>query len=262
MSWFGDDEILVNEEPKVAVADGVVMERRSLLRLSASTVAAGLLAACSAPGARGGGEATPLSPGTGPTGGDAPMDMADFLAEMHPQAHRFIASGGEREEAYLMAVGQLMTRLQTPTPETVRSSMKAFAQGQPEDRRRDIWVVMFRLDPGKGFSHHDHRDYNGMIMGVEGSAHVTNYDVLGDNPVPPKGETFQIQQTRDDLILPGRFSSLGARRENIHELIAGPEGAVVLDVFTYLKPGARSYYLDVEETPRDDQRRIYDAAWS
>ena len=99
-------------------------------------------------------------------------------------------------------------------------------------------------------------------MGVEGSAHVTDYDVMGDNPVPPKGETFQIQQTRDDLILPGRFSSLGARRENIHELIAGPEGAVVLDVFTYLKPGARSYYLDVEETPRDEQRRIYDAAWS
>ena len=48
----------------------------------------------------------------------------------------------------------------------------------------------------------------------------------------------------------------------MHELIAGPEGAVVLDVFTYLKPGARSYFMNVEETPRDAERRIYDASWA
>ena len=123
-------------------------------------------------------------------------------------------------------------------------------------------VIRIDLGPGKGFSHHDHRNYNGVILCVEGEVHVTNYDILGDDLVPPKGETFQIRQTRDDLILPGRFSSLGTTRENVHELKAGPNGAVVLDVFTFLQPGARSYFMDVEPGPRDAERRIYDASWS
>ena len=101
-----------------------------------------------------------------------------------------------------------------------------------------------------------------MILNVEGAAHVKNFDILGDDPVPPMGETFQIRQTRDDVLLPGRFSSLGTTRENVHDLVAGPEGATVLDVFTFLRAGARSYFMDVEPTPRDAERRIYDAAWT
>ena len=135
-------------------------------------------------------------------------------------------------------------------------------QHDPEQGRLEVAVLMFDLAPGKGFSHHDHRDYNGVIMGVRGEAHVTNFDILGDDPVPPRGETFQIRQTRDDLILPGRFSTLGTRRENVHELIAGPEGAVVLDVFTFLAPDARSFGMTVDPKPRDAARGIFDAAWS
>jgi hypothetical protein len=48
----------------------------------------------------------------------------------------------------------------------------------------------------------------------------------------------------------------------VHVLTAGPEGAVVLDAFTYLAPEARSHYMDVEPKPRDAERKIYDAAWS
>lgn len=257
MSWFRNDGVLVDEHPREAVADGVRLERRSLLRFSAATAAAGLAAACSAPST--GRSPDPLAPTPPPT--DGSLDIAEFLAEMYPRAQGFVASGGAREEAYLMAVGELMTRLRTPTPEQTKSAMQEFKE-RHDPYTREMWVVMFALEPGKGFKHHDHRDYNGVILGVDGEAHVTNYDILGDTLVPPKGETFQIRQTRDDLILPGRFSSLGTTRENVHELVAGPEGAVVLDVFTYLAPGARSYFMDVEQEPRDAALRIYDATWA
>lgn len=260
MSWFGSDDVLLDEQPREAVADGVTLERRSLLRLSAATVAAGLAAACAGPRSRRAELAEPQA--LTPAEADGTLDISEFLAEMHPRAQRFIASGGEREEAYLMAVGELMARLEATTPEEVRSTMRSFAERQQDGGAREIWVVMFALEPGKGFSHHDHRDYNGMILGVDGSAHVTNYDILGPDAVPPEGTTFQIRQTRDDIILPGRFSSLGSRRENVHELVAGPDGAVVLDVFTYLKPGARSYFMDVDPDPRDAEKRIYDATWA
>lgn len=264
MSWFGDDAVLEDERPQETVADGVVLARRSLLRLSAATVAAGLATACSSPAQRvaPAASAPPAAPG-GPLT-DGAIDVAEFLTEMHPRAQRLIASGGADEEAYLMAIGELMARLETPTVDQTRAAMRDHYErhGVTRDTPREIAVVMFEFEPGKGFAHHDHRDYNGVILGVAGEARVLNYDILGDTLVPPEGETFQIRQVRDDLILPGRFSTLGSTRENVHDVKAGPEGASVLDVFTYLKPGARSYGMDVDPEPRDAARRIYDASWS
>lgn len=271
MSWFQDDVVLVDERPRETVAEGVQLERRSLLRFSAATVAAGLVAACSAPGRRGAsaaasdravtGEAVPAAAGRGAGAIGASLDITEFLDEMYPRAGRFASSGAQGEEAYLMAIAELMTRLEMPTREETRAAMRAFRERVDKDSF-GIAVVKFKLGPGKGFSHHDHRDYNGVILGVEGEAHVRNFDILGDNPVPPKGETFQIRQTRDDLILPGRFSTLATNRDNVHELVAGPEGATVLDVFTFTKPSSKSYFMDVEAEPRDAERKIYDAAWS
>jgi len=263
MSWFPDDEILTDERPSRAVGDGVLLERRSVLRLSAATLAAAL-ASCAAASkeAPSSGTSTPPEEPPPPLEGES-LDVARFLAEMSPRAQHFIASGGRREEAYLMAVGELMARLETPTRAEAREATIGHLRrrrdaGQP----RDVVVAMFALDPGKGFSHHDHRDYNGVILGVEGEAHVRNYDILGDDPVPPEGEVFRIRQTRDDLILPGRFSTLGTSRDNVHELIAGPEGATVLDVFTFMNEEATSYFMDVDPEPRDADQRIFDATWA
>jgi hypothetical protein len=261
MSWFQDDAVLVDERPRETVAEGVHLERRSLLRFSAATVAAGLAAACSAPTRRGSTEVLGLAPTPEAPRTDGTLDVAELLTEMHPRAKSFARSGGEREEAYLMTIGGLLARLETPTREETRSAMKEFRK-RLKGEAYGMAVVRFDLEPGKGFSHHDHRNYNGVILCVEGEAHITNYDILGDTPVPPKGETFQIRQTRDDLILPGRFSSLGTKRDNVHELKAGPGGATVLDVFTFVAPFAKSYYMDVAPEPRDTALRIYDASWT
>ena len=263
MSWFQDDAVLLDERPRETVAEGVLLERRSLLRVSAAAIAAGLSASCFAPSGSQSSNDAALAPTPEVPRTDGSLDVAEFLAEMHPRAQRYIASGGEREEAYLMTIGALMARLQTPTPDQARSAVMGFmAEHPPVDGAMEIMLVMFQLEAGKGFTHHDHRDYNGVVLGVEGSAHVANYDILGDDLVPPKGTTFQIRQTRDDVLLPGRFSSLATTRENVHELIAGPDGATVLDVFTFLPTSEGSHFMDVEPVPRDAARRIYDASWT
>lgn len=257
MSWFQTDAVLIDEQPRTTVAEGVVLERRSLLRFSAATVAAGLAAACAAPGQRKPAVEAPLE------ATDGTLDISQFLAEMYPRAKEYVASGGKREESYLMAVGELMARLQAPTPEDTQSAMRSlYKEHGSEERRFEIWVAVFDFEGGKGFSHHDHRDYNGVIQGLEGEARVRNFDVVGDVLVPPKGETFQIRQTRDDLILPGRFSTLGTVRDNVHEVVAGPGGAKLLDVFTYLEKDSRSYSMDVDPTPVDAERGIYEASWA
>lgn len=55
---------------------------------------------------------------------------------------------------------------------------------------------------------------------------------------------------------------LGRRTENVHDLVAGPEGARVLDVFTFCAAGAQSYFLTVDAKARDTERRVYDASWA
>ncbi|MCR9246787.1 MAG: hypothetical protein NXI31_17270 [bacterium] len=254
---FGNDAILSDTTSSAEVADGVTMARRSVLRLSAATLAAAFsFSACRATG-RGASRATPE-----PLPADT-IDLAEFFTRSYPRAQAFIAAGGPLEEAYLMGVAELMARLQVPTKAACDAQLRTEAEARGvHPRALEFAVVMFDLDPGKGFEHHDHRDYNGVILGVDGEIRCRNFDIVGDDPVPPKGSTFQIRQTRDDLLLPGRFSTLSRTRDNVHEVVAGPDGARMLDVFTMFHAQAKSNWLKVDSKPRDERRGIFDAAWA
>lgn len=263
MSLFESDAILSDSRTDQTTSEGVRIERRSMLRLSAGTIAAALAAACTAPvRSRSASQESPASMSAKSLSPET-LEVGELVAQMVPRARRLIAEGGKREEAYLMGIGELLARLQVPTREDLKATMKRYSLENADDERpREISVVMFKLEPGRGFTHHDHRDYNGVILGVEGEARIKNFDILGAHPIPPSGRSFQLRETRDDLILPDRFSTLGSARDNVHNLVAGPEGATVLDVFTFLRPGARSHWLEVDPTPRDAERKIYDAAWA
>ena len=266
MSWFRDDLSLFerldaegsleDERTDVAVADGVRLARRGVLWLSAGAVGAVLS------GGHALAQATATAPAQADPGLDLePLDMGAFLRTVYPLAKAQVESGGKGEETYLLSVAMAMSRLTAPGTK-VREEMRAFREAHAADGARfPLAVLSLDLEPGGGFRHHDHRDYNGVILGLEGEVRVRNFDILAEG-LPAKGETFQVRETRDDLILPGRFSTLGRTRENVHDLVAGPEGGRVLDLFTFYEAGARSYWMEVDEKPRDAERRIHDAAWS
>ena len=259
MSYFrddhGDELPLITEAPSdrlEEVADGVTIERRRVFWLSAAGVAALLLGR--SPRAQ-----DPVEPARSRRRGQ--LDFASFLEELYPQAKRLVDSKGEDEEAYLMTVAAAMTRIADPKA-PLRAAMQAFRkQHQRDGERFPLAAMTIKLKPGKGFSHHDHLDYNGVIMGVGGEARVRNYDFVGAPPAVDSGKTFLLRETRDDLILPGRISTLGRNRDNVHDLIAGKDGAQVLDVFTFFSKRAGSRYLQLEDQPRDAERRVYEASW-
>ena len=250
MSFFASESDI---ECDVEVADGVTVERRSLLWLSAGAVGA-MLAGSSQ--LRGQDPAKPQDP-TPATG----LTWSQFLEQSLPLAKRLVASKGKDEQSYLMTIAAAMSRITDPTA-PLRQAMQQFRkQNAEEGRRFPLAAMVMSLKAGRGFTHHDHLNYNGVIMGIEGEVRIRNYDFHGETPALDSGETFQIRETRDDVILPGRFSTLGKTRENIHDLVAGKDGATVLDVFTFLGKGATSRYLEVEEKPRDAEARIHDATW-
>lgn len=263
MSYFGNDDELQFGDPanceiqdiesNVEVADGVVVERRSVLWLSMAAV--GSLFAGALPL-----RAQDPQPATkkNKQGG---LSQEEFLARLYTDARRLIDSKGQDEEAYLMTVAAAMSRLTDPKA-PIRDAMRAFSKARREEGKRfPIGVVSMSLEPGKGFSHHDHLNYNGVIMGVEGEVRIRNYDFVGEIPKTDSDKTFEIRETRNDLILPGRFSTLGQNRENIHDLVAGKKGARVLDVFTFFERNATSRYLQVGDKPKDEETRTFEASW-
>lgn len=259
-SFRNEDQCLVEDtEVGVEIADGVVIERRSVLMLSAAAVATLLFGTSALRG-----QDAPAAGQRGQRGQQrtpGKLTFAQFLAEVYPLARRVVAAEGQDEEAYLMTVAAAMSRLSDPAA-PMREAMQAFRDKHKDDGERfPLAAMTLNLKPGRGFSPHDHLDYNGVIMGIEGEVRIRNFDFQGKPPAVDSSTTFQIRETRDDLILPGRMSSLGRSRENIHELMAGKDGARVLDVFTFFQRGATSRYLDVEAKPRDAEARIYDAAW-
>jgi hypothetical protein len=261
MSYFPHDEsrdlgeLAAVATPSAArdeIADGVTIERRGLLWLSAAAIAA-----CVGSAPRLVAQShQDLAP---PTHGK--LGHAELLAELLPQARQLIASGGKDEETYLLAVAAALLRLREPNASMGNAMSDFRKQHQREGERFPLGFTAMRLQPGRGFAPHDHLDYNGVILGVEGEVRIRNFDFCGEVPAIDSGKTFEIRETRDDLILPGRFSTLGQRRENVHELVSGEAGALVLDLFTFFSPEAGSRFLDVAAKPRDAARRIYEATW-
>ena len=189
------------------------------------------------------------------------LTYEQFLTEMLPHARRVVASKGEDEEAYLMTIAAAMSRLQDPSA-PLRDTMRNFRKQHGKSGERfPLMAITMQLKPGRGFSHHDHWNYNGVIMGIEGEVRIRNYDFPKEVPAYGDKKTFSVRMTSDDWILPGRISTLGQNRENIHDVTAGKNGAHVLDVFTFFAPGATSRYLEVDDKPRDAETRTYDAAW-
>ena len=258
MSYFrhyDDEQPLVTETNSACtqeVADGVTIDRRRIFWLSAAGLTAMLLGR--SPRAQ-----DPVDPERTQRPGSRGYE--DFLEELYPLAKRLVDSKGEDEEAYLMTVAAAMTRIADPKA-PLRAAMKAFREQHQQDGARfPLAAMTMNLKPGKGFSHHDHLDYNGVIMGIGGEARVRNYDFVGAPPEVGSGKAFLVRETRDDLILPGRISTLGRNRDNVHDLVAGKAGAQVLDVFTFFSKRAGSRSLVVADKPRDAERRVYEASW-
>ena len=268
MSYFrpehthhGDDNpcILEDLEQNTEIRDGVYVERRSVLWLSAAAVTS-FLTGSSALRSQDPPKQDPKLPAPA-TPNDGKLSFADFLNQLLPQARRLVDSKSEDDQAYLLTVAAAMSRIRDPNG-PIRDAMRQFSKEQrKEGERFPVGAMTMNIKSGRGLAHHDHLNYNGIIMGIEGEVRIRNYDFQGKPPANDSTKTFQIRETRDDLITPGRFSSLGRTRDNIHDLVAGKDGARVLDVFTFFARNATSRYLELDDKPRDKEARIYDATW-
>ena len=222
--------------------DGVLLERRTFLKLSVG-VLAGLMVGCR------------------PFGSllDRELGLDDFLQEIQPWADLLTRDPAGDEEAYLKRVAALARRLEGLPPADFHPG-KTYSSAF-ERRRWPVALYQFRIQPGAAIPWHDHRDYAAVMLGLEGEISASSFEVVGKDPFPAKETPFRIRRTRVERITPGSISTLSRRRDNIHDLRAGPAGGRFLDIFTHFERDAASHYLKVQPAGGSPEG-TYEARWA
>ena len=220
-----------------------VTTRRHLLTLSAAGTTALLLAL------RAGAQATKPTAGSG-------LTLEEFLDEVHPLAKRLL-TGDQPEDAYLYEVASRAVRL-LRLPEVELHPFPAFEHVTFARRgeKRPLSLMQFFVEPDTAIPLHDHRGYNGVMLGLDGEFRVRSFDPADGKELPATGEV-RLRQTADSLVTAGRVSTLARTRDNLHLVTAGRKGGMALDVFTMIERAGPARMLDLQDKPVDPAARIF-----
>jgi len=128
-------------------------------------------------------------------------------------------------------------------------------------RGKPFFIVEWQLEPGAFLPPHCHPNASVCTLGLEGEARIRNFEVVGQAPEFSSRNTFLVRETHNEIISQGRTNTLSSWRDNIHTFQAGKTGARGIDISTYHGPDVGFSFLDVAATPKEADRRIFEAAW-
>lgn len=191
---------------------------------------------------------------TGETG-QAPLSLEELMAIIHPWAVELVASSAPDDLGYNANVEALLEALVIDLPDITNGGydLEELLVNAP------IEIFEIHMTPGSVIPLHDHADYIGSIVGVEGSCETINYTQL--TQPDPEG-WFEVQEVASGNITPGVTGSLGLVEANFHVLQAGPQGAKMVDVFTFFSPSGYSNWAQLDPTPVDAAQKIYRCRWA
>lgn len=253
------EEELLDHPEGVELGPGASLSRRSVLKLSGAAAVWLMLPAAA--------QARALAEAQG-RDRDSLMEI---VAEVHEAAVQLVGEATPNEDEYVALLSRLMRRMpRTPIepfygwrPQKAGYAMDTTVYSAP------IVLFQIKMEPGGVIALHDHRHYNGVLMGMTGEVEVNHYNVVkqeGERMVAGtmrdaiQEKEFTIRGLPTKTLRPGEVATLTRDRDNIHEVRGGAKGGILLDLFTYFSPQARSYELTTLEP--EDKNGLRRVAWS
>ncbi len=232
------------------VEPGVVVERRSFLKLAAAA-----LATVAAPG----------SALAQMQDRQSDLDFEEFLEHVIPVAKELVSdTSSTGQDRYLLTLASFAVRMtDVPLPQEWRDSNQGTGPGTwiGFNPGGDPFIVLhWRMAPGTVIRTHAHTYGNVCTLGLEGSIRVRNYEMVGRRNFDVTG-TFRVRQTQDQILTPGRINLVPLEHDYIHGFVAGPEGGRGLDITTRIRERRPTPYLDLA-APVDAGQQIYEARWT
>ena len=197
---------------------------------------------------------------------DGRLDWAAFLKQCEPVArelHKDSSTAGQ--DAYLLWVASNLARARAG--DIPRAKVGRFGTLEPairfgvSYRGEPFFIVEWQLEPGAFLPPHCHPNVSVCTLGLEGEARIRNFEIHGEAPEFTSRQSFLVRETHNEIIGPGRINTLSAKRDNIHTFQAGKNGARGIDISTYHGPDVGFSFLELATTPREPERRIFEAAW-
>jgi hypothetical protein len=248
-------------DSKNDIAPGFSETRRRIITLPASIAAGVLLESIGKGFAKQSAQAQPSE-----TEANGQLNWAAFLNQCEPIArelHKDRSAAGQ--EAYLHWLASMIMRARPG--DIPRAKVGRFGKLEPAIsfgvayRGQPFFVVEWQLQPDAFLPPHCHPNASACTLGLEGEARIRNFEIVGDAPEFSSRRTFLVRETHDEVIGPGRVNTLSAKRDNIHTFQAGKNGARGIDISSYHGPDVGFSFMDIATTPKNPERRIFEAAW-
>src|SRR5207237_47906 len=146
-----------------------------------------------------------------------PITFDAFVAQVGAMAKRLIAEAAPEEENYLQQVAALTGQIDRVPDATMGEPYKEVMRTGMNYRGSGIVVIQWSMEAGLTYPAHNHPHYNGVTMGLEGECRIRNFDIVGNAPDLDSKKAFEVRETQNQLLTPGRVTSImSTNRDNIH----------------------------------------------
>ena len=194
------------------------------------------------------------------------LDWPSFLDQCVPRADELHNdSSAPGQEAYLHWIASMIAR--TRTTDIPRAKVGRFGKLEPAVnfgmayRGKPFFIVEWQLEPDASLPPHCHPNASVCTVGLDGEARIRNFEVVGQAPEFSSRKSFLVRETHNEIISQGRINTLSSMRDNIHTFHAGKSGARGIDISTLHGPDVGFSFLDLSATPKESERRIFEASW-
>ncbi len=250
--------MIFKKRAEAEIAPGIFEERRAFLWAPLS-VAVAVLLGRSAAGGRVSRE------GNAGLMNKRELSFEEFVRESESLAKQMASDSEPWADEHLSRLSELAERLRlSGVPE---GKLGAFGNLNPPVEfgpihfAMPLFIIKWRMAPGATLPAHDHTPGNVVTLCLEGECRVRHFEIAGREPDYSSKETFLIRETRNLLLTPGGMSSLTQKRDQIHTFQAGGRGASGIDINVALAGDKKFSFLEFSDSPKDAERRIYEARW-
>lgn len=158
------------------------------------------------------------------------ISYSESLALMEKQAKEQVQNFKD-EEAYIAEMKALIADINQFPRKEFNPKRKI---DMAEYSRLPLVVMIISMQANAFMPLHDHQDYNGVLLGLEGECQCRNFEYQNGVPKRSKEKSFLIRETENIVLKKGEMSHLTLTSNYLHSLKAGPEGALLFDVFTFI----------------------------
>lgn len=185
-----------------------------------------------------------------------PISLEEFFEAIMADAQKMTKNPSADEAEYLAKVDKFLRRLKTDVPKINAGnsfSMKEVGKQGP------VTVYVMEIRANAKIPLHNHINHSGNVLGWRGSVKTRNFTKIDGKG---KNGGFLVQETDVRTITKGKTGYLARVHNNFHMLEAGPEGATLLDVFTYWPRSGSSRFCSIGREPIDKDKKIYEDNWN